>query len=542
MSLATTLGTERNLFDETPEHAHKLILRQPILLNRELETLRHVAHDEFSARTFDITWPIAEGAAGMERALERLCARAQEAIAEGVNILILSDRSLGPLRAPIPSLLAVSTVHHHLVREGTRLRAGIVLESGEPREVHHFATLIGYGVSAVNPYLMLETLDELAYRGMIERPANGSAATTLTSEEASQNVVKAIGKGLLKTISKMGISTIQSYRSAQIFEAVGLSRELIDRHFTGTASRIGGVGLPELAPRGAGAPRPRLIRRRTTTSSRWAACMRGGATASATSGTPRRSRSCSTPCAPPTTRRWARRSPGTQQAHESVRESPAYARYREYARAVNEDAARRATLRGLLEFVGAGRAADRAGGGRAREGDRQALLHRRDEPRLDLARGARDAGDRDEPPRRALQHRRGRRGPRALPARPQRRPAALGDQAGRLGALRRDDPLPRQRRRAADQDGAGRQARRGRPAAGPQGRQVHRLDSPHHPRRRPDLTAAPPRHLLDRGSQAADLRPALLQPAGAGVGEAGRPRSGSARWRRASPRPTPTAC
>ena len=170
MSLATSLGTERNLFDETPEHAHKLILRQPILLNRELETLRHVAHEEFSARTLDITWPIAEGAAGMERALERLCAHAQEAIAEGVNILILSDRSLGPLRAPIPSLLAVSTVHHHLVREGTRLRAGIVLESGEPREVHHFATLIGYGVSAINPYLMLETLDELAYRGLDRAP------------------------------------------------------------------------------------------------------------------------------------------------------------------------------------------------------------------------------------------------------------------------------------------------------------------------------------------------------------------------------------
>jgi glutamate synthase domain-containing protein 2/glutamate synthase domain-containing protein 1/glutamate synthase domain-containing protein 3 len=354
MSLATSLGTERNLFDETPEHAHKLILRQPILLNRELETLRHVAHDEFSARTLDITWPSAEGAAGMERALDRLCAHSQEAIAEGVNILILSDRSIGPLRAPIPSLLAVSTVHHHLVREGTRLRAGIVLESGEPREVHHFATLIGYGVSAINPYLMLETLDELAYRGLIERPANGSAASTLSSEEASQNVVKAIGKGLLKTISKMGISTIQSYRSAQIFEAVGLSRELIDRHFTGTASRIGGVGLPELAQealerhaRAYPAPHDDILPvggvyawRRDGERHIW-----NPETIALVQHAVRATDDAQVGAA----------LAGDAQAHASVRESSAYARYREYARTVNEDAARRATLRGLLELRRAGR-------------------------------------------------------------------------------------------------------------------------------------------------------------------------------------------
>jgi glutamate synthase domain-containing protein 2/glutamate synthase domain-containing protein 1/glutamate synthase domain-containing protein 3 len=354
MSLATSLGTERNLFDETPEHAHKLILRQPILLNRELETLRHVAHDEFSARTLDITWPIAEGAAGLERALDRLCAHSQEAIAEGVNILILSDRSIGPLRAPIPSLLAVSTVHHHLVREGTRLRAGIVLESGEPREVHHFATLIGYGVSAINPYLMLETLDELAYRGLIERPANGSAASVLSSEEASQNVVKAIGKGLLKTISKMGISTIQSYRSAQIFEAVGLSRELIDRHFTGTASRIGGVSLPELAQEA-------LERHaRAYPSPHDDILPVGGVYAWRRDG----ERHIWNPETIALVQHAVRATDdaqvgaalaGDEQAHASVRESSAYARYREYAQAVNEDAARRATLRGLLELRRAGR-------------------------------------------------------------------------------------------------------------------------------------------------------------------------------------------
>ena len=356
MSLATSLGSERNLFDETPEHAHKLILRQPILLNHELETLRHVAHDEFSARTLDITWPVAEGAAGMERALERICAQAHEAIAEDVNILILSDRSLDPRRAPIPSLLAVSAVHHHLVREGTRLRAGIVLESGEPREVHHFATLIGYGVSAINPYLMLETLDELVYNGLIERPANGSAAAKLTSEEAARNVVKAIGKGLLKTISKMGISTIQSYRSAQIFEAVGLSRELIDRHFTGTASRIGGVGLSELAQEAL----ERHARGWVGLGGVGSDCSDdllpvGGVYAWRRDG----ERHIWNPETIALAQHAVRSAEdgqvgdalaGDAQAHASVRESPAYATYREYARTVNEDAARRATLRGLLEL------------------------------------------------------------------------------------------------------------------------------------------------------------------------------------------------
>jgi glutamate synthase domain-containing protein 2/glutamate synthase domain-containing protein 1/glutamate synthase domain-containing protein 3 len=383
MSLATSLGTERNLFDETPEHAHKLILRQPILLNRELETLRHVAHDEFSARTLDITWPIAEGAEGMERALDRLCAHSQEAIAEGVNILILSDRSMGPLRAPIPSLLAVSTVHHHLVREGTRLRAGIVLESGEPREVHHFATLIGYGVSAINPYLMLETLDEIAYRGMIERPANGSAATTVTSEEASQNVVKAIGKGLLKTISKMGISTIQSYRSAQIFEAVGLSRELIHRHFTGTASRIGGVGLPELArealqrhARAYPAPHDDILPvggvyawRRDGERHIW-----NPETIALVQHAVRATDDAQVGAA----------LAGDEQAHASVRESPAYARFREYARAVNEDAARRATLRGLLMLRSeTGRGSE---GGKKEEGGGGGIPLRQVEPAKEIVR------------------------------------------------------------------------------------------------------------------------------------------------------------
>jgi glutamate synthase domain-containing protein 2/glutamate synthase domain-containing protein 1/glutamate synthase domain-containing protein 3 len=349
MSLSTSLGTERNLFDETPEHAHKLELDQPILLNRELETLRHISHEVFSSRTLDITWPVSEGPAGMERALQQVCEQAHEAIEQGVNIIILSDRLLGPRKAPIPSLLAVSSVHHHLVREGTRLRAGIVLESGEPREVHHFATLIGYGASAINPYVMLETLDQLVAQGRVVRAgSNGGAPVALTPTEAAENTVKAIGKGLLKTISKMGISTIQSYRGAQIFEAVGLEPALIDRHFTGTASRIGGIGLEVLATealerhaRAYPTPHDELLPvggvyawRRDGEHHMWNpetialvqhAVRSANGNVTAALG-------------------------GDAQAGAEVRDSPAFQKYREYAAEVNDDAARKATLRGLLRF------------------------------------------------------------------------------------------------------------------------------------------------------------------------------------------------
>ncbi len=356
MSLATTLGNERNLFEETPEHAHKLLLDQPILLNRELETLRHVDHEVYKARTIDATWLVQKGPAGLAEAIERLCRTASEAIAEGANILILNDRLLGPRRVPIPSLLAVGAVHHHLVLEGTRLRAGIIVESGEPREVHHFATLIGYGASAINPYLLLETLDELVIERRVLRTGENGTPVEVDAEQAAQNLVKAIGKGLLKTISKMGISTIQSYRGAQIFEAVGLERELIDEHFTGTASRIGGVGLQVLAEealerhaRAYPATRENLLPvggvyawRRDGEHHMWnpetialvqhAVRSENGDVAAALTG--------------------------DAEAHAAVRESPAMAKYREYARAVNEDAARQATLRGLLEIGGGEHAVD----------------------------------------------------------------------------------------------------------------------------------------------------------------------------------------
>jgi glutamate synthase domain-containing protein 2/glutamate synthase domain-containing protein 1/glutamate synthase domain-containing protein 3 len=239
MSLQAGVGAEVNVLSEVPEQAHQLVMDQPILRNSELEKLRQVSHDVFDAATLDITWPIEHGPDGMEARLDALCDEAARYVDNGANILILSDRNLGPERVAMPSLLAVAAVHHHLVRRGTRLRTGLVIESGEPRDIHHMATLIGYGAAAINPYLMFESLDELADRSLLPEDVD--------RDEAEQRIVKAIGKGLMKTISKMGISTIQSYCGAQIFEAVGLERELINKYFTGTASRIGGVGLEQLS-------------------------------------------------------------------------------------------------------------------------------------------------------------------------------------------------------------------------------------------------------------------------------------------------------
>src|SRR5258708_881531 len=239
MSVRGSVGSERNLPGGTPAHARQLGIDNPILLDGELEQLRRVESEVFKSWTIDTTWRAAEAADGLEPAIERICAEANVALAAGANILILSDRSAGPGRVPIPSLLATGAVHHHLVREGTRLQAGIVVESGEPRSVHSIAALVGYGAAAVNPYLMLETLAELVELGWLPEG--------MTPAEAQKRATKGVAKGLLKTMSKMGISTMPSYCGAQIFEAVGLSSELVERHFTGTASRIGGIGLRELA-------------------------------------------------------------------------------------------------------------------------------------------------------------------------------------------------------------------------------------------------------------------------------------------------------
>ncbi|MEE8312547.1 MAG: glutamate synthase large subunit [Candidatus Binatia bacterium] len=240
MGLDLSLGKQANLFDETPEHCRQLSLKQPILTNEQLARIKALdGKDEETARglksvTIPILYEAGSGAAGLGRALNRMCNAASRAVDQGYDILLLSDRGAGEKKLPVPSLLAVGAVHHHLIRTGMRTRIGMVLESAEPREVMHFCLLFGYGVSAVNPYLALSTLGGLA--GHEELHGH-------STEDAIAHYIKAIGKGMLKTMSKMGISTLASYRGAQIFEAIGLAEEVIDRCFTWTASRIKGVGF-----------------------------------------------------------------------------------------------------------------------------------------------------------------------------------------------------------------------------------------------------------------------------------------------------------
>ncbi len=239
MSLTSYIGTERNILAETPENCHTLEMPHPVLTNRELEKLRRVSRGDLLASTLPTTFSVLEGEAGLKRALDGLCRRASLAIKAGYSLLILSDRGIDEEFAPIPSLLALTAVHNHLVREGTRTGVALIIESGEPREVMHYCLLIGYGASAINPYLAIESIEELA--------ASGELPDGISPEMAVKNYLKAIDKGLLKVFSKMGISTLQSYRGAQVFEAIGLNKELVERYFTGTASRIEGIGLDVLA-------------------------------------------------------------------------------------------------------------------------------------------------------------------------------------------------------------------------------------------------------------------------------------------------------
>jgi glutamate synthase (NADPH) large chain len=236
--IETPIGPEGNLLDPGPESCRLLKLKTPILDNEELARIRHMALPGFRACTIPILYPVAEGGEGMECALATVCEKASHAIAEGCTYIILSDRGVDEHLCPIPALLATAGVHHHLVREGTRVKAGLILESGEPREVHHMAVLIGYGAAAINPYLAFETLDDLIRQGLV---------SGLDHKAAVKHYIKALNKGVLKVISKMGISTIQSYRGAQIFEAVGLHKSVIDKYFTWTASRIGGIGIDVIA-------------------------------------------------------------------------------------------------------------------------------------------------------------------------------------------------------------------------------------------------------------------------------------------------------
>ncbi len=425
MSLRTSIGAIGNLLDERPEHCRRVVVPRPVLGLAELARLTDIGREGFESVTLPTLYPVADGAAGMERAIDEACRAASRAVWDGASIVVLSDRGVDARMAAVPPLLAVAAVHSHLVREGARTMCGLVVESGEPRETMHFALLLGYGAAAVCPYLVLEALPAAERRRYLD----------------------GISAGLLKVCSKMGISTVQSYRGAQIFEAVGLGAALVERYFPGTVSRVGGIGLAEVHAASAArhaaaftgpACRPRGRRRVPAPPRRGAARVGAGAD----------------------------RAPAAGRARRQPRDVPRLRARRRRARGPARDAARAAR-------AGRPRRADRARRGRAVGGDRAPVRDRRDEPRVDLARGARDARDRDEPARRPLEHGRGRRGSRPLDPRRKRRSAPVGDQAGRVGAVRRDGRLPGRRRPAPDQDRPGRQARRGRPAPG---REDHRDD------------------------------------------------------------------
>ncbi len=237
-SAETTIGSERNLLNPVPESCHIIELKSPILTNEEFAKLRHLDQPGYKSVTLPIVYKVERGAKGLEKALSDLFKKASKAIVEGVNILILSDRGMDSKNAAIPALLAVSGLHHHLIREGTRTRVGLVLESGEPREVHHFSLLIGYGCGAINPYLAFESIDDMIRQGLL---------VNIDHKTACKNFVKSAVKGVVKVASKMGISTIQSYRGAQIFEAIGLNEAVVDKYFTWTSTRVEGIGMEEIA-------------------------------------------------------------------------------------------------------------------------------------------------------------------------------------------------------------------------------------------------------------------------------------------------------
>lgn len=494
MSLVSIIGPRPNLFDlQGMATTKRLEVRQPILTDADLEKIRsisEVAESHFKSRTLDTTFHAGLGAAGMDQVLDELCARAESAVREGVNIIILSDRMVGTDRVPIPALLACAAVHHHLIRVGLRTSVGLVVESGEPREVHHFACLAGYGAEAINPYLAFETIIAMKDR----------LPGSLDDYEIVKRYIKSIGKGLLKVMSKMGISTYQSYCGAQIFDAVGLKADFVGKFFAGTHTRVEGVGLAEIAEeavrRHADAFGEALVYK--------SALDVGGEYAYRSRGEDHA---------------WTAESVSLLQ-HAARGNSQE--RYRAFAKILNEQSERLLTLRGLFRIKN------------AEEEKRKPVPLDQVEPAKDIvkrfATGAMSFGSISREAHTTLAIAMNRIGGKSNTgeggeeadrfADAERRFHALGDQAGRLRPLRRHHGVSGQLRHDADQDGARRQARRRRPAARPQGRRNHRQGPAFDAGRRPDLAAAASRHLLDRGPGAAHLRPQERQPDGRRLGQA----------------------
>lgn len=239
MSLYTNLGASHNILDETPRHCQQIHLDQPVISNYDLKKLKHIALAGFKSLVIDATFEASTNSGQLEAMIDKICLQAEEAVLDGHNILIISDREVNEKQAPIPSLLALGAIHHHLIRKKLRARTSLVVETGEARETHHFATLIGYGANAVNPYLAFESLIQLQKSALIPQE--------MEQAEMFEKYTQAIGKGLLKIFSKMGISTLQSYHGAQIFEILGLNQSVVKKCFYESVSRIGGLGFDEIA-------------------------------------------------------------------------------------------------------------------------------------------------------------------------------------------------------------------------------------------------------------------------------------------------------
>ena len=495
-SLQGSIGPEANLLEPTPASCRQIVLPFPVFSNDDLAKIRHINRDGdmpgFETHVARGLYDVEGGGAAMAARIDEICAEVSEAIADGARIIVLSDRHATQELAPIPSLLLTGAIHHHLVREKTRTQVGLLVEAGDVREVHHVALLIGYGAAAVNPYLAMESVEDLAREGYYVK---------IEPEQAVKNLIKALGKGVLKVMSKMGVSTVASYTGAQIFEAVGLSQAVVDKYFTGTTSKLGGVELDVIAEE--------VARRHAT------AYPRGGIA--------------------PSHReleiggeyQWRREGephlfdPETVFRLQHSTRTGRYDIFKQYTGRVDEQSQRLMTLRGLFRFKGA----DVTG--------RDPIPIEEVEPVSEIVKrfstGAMSYGSISQEAHETLAIAMNRLGAKSNTGEggedaerlydPERRSSIKQVASGRFGVT---VGVPHQLRRHPDQDGAGRQARRGRPAARPEGLPVGGQDPLLHAGRRPDQPAAAPRHLLDRGPGPADPRPQERQPAGAGAREAGR--------------------
>ncbi len=516
-SMHATIGPEGNLLEAKPHSCRQVVMPAPVIDLDDLAKLMYInEHGEnpgFKAFTVDGLFPVRDagdvgrptetGGAALAAAIEDVRRRVSEAVGQGANVIVLSDRNSTADLAPIPSLLLVSAVHHHLVRERARTRVGLVVETGDAREVHHMALLIGYGAAAVNPYLALESIDDMIASGQLDG---------VTPRQARENYIKACCKGVLKIMSKMGISTVASYTGAQVFEAVGLDASVVDEYFTGTTSRIGGVGLDVIAAEVAARHRRAHFDRPTELAHR--ELETGGEY------------------------QWRREgelhlfNPRTVFKLQHATRAKRFDVFGEYTAAVDDQSERLATLRGLLrlrptqdgpipieEVEPVTAIMKRFSTGAMSYGSISAEAHETLAIAMNRIGGRSNTGEGGEDPSRYAPDANG----------DLRRSAIKQVASGRFGVTSR---VPGERGRPPDQDLPGGQARRGRPAGRGQGVALDREDPVLDAGGGAHLAPAAPRHLLDRGHRPADPRPQVVQPRGPGPREAGgRGRGGHRRGR-----------